>query len=102
MAKSPPTLGKRSTPRKWGTTSRASRQARGYGREWELTRDRILIRDRYLCQPCLKEGRTGAATQVDHVKPRAQGGSEADDNLQAICDRCHRAKTAREGQAGHR
>ena len=100
MAKAPPITGKRSVPRKWGTTSRASRHARGYGTEWDHTRARILKRDKHLCQPCRQAGQTSAATQVDHIKPRARGGSEADDNLQAICTACHLAKTAREGQAG--
>lgn len=75
---------------------------RGYGTEWDRTRAAILKRDKYLCQPCLIEGKATPATQVDHIKPRAQGGSEAPDNLQAICTAHHQAKTAREGQAGTR
>lgn len=27
-----------------------SRQERGYGRSWEIIRERILLRDKYLCQ----------------------------------------------------
>ena len=38
---------------------------------------------------------------VDHIKPKALGGSDSFDNLQAICKHCHREKTAQEGkQAG--
>ena len=33
------------------------------------------------------------ATQVDHIKPKAKGGTDDWDNLQSICDRCHDAKT---------
>lgn len=71
-----------------------SRHARGYGREWVRTRDAIMQRDSYLCQPCLAKGRPTPATQVDHIKPKAIGGTDEAENLQAICDVCHDAKTA--------
>jgi 5-methylcytosine-specific restriction enzyme A len=79
-------------------TSRQSRHERGYGWEWEKARKRVLVRDKYLCQLCMKAKRVRVATDVDHIVPRAQGGSEADDNLQSLCGDCHKAKTAREGQ----
>lgn len=99
MAKAPPRTGKRSSPRKWGVTSRASRHARGYGREWDQTRRDILKRDKWLCQPCLAKGLTTLAREVDHIKPRSQGGGEGWGNLQAICTDCHKQKTALEGRA---
>jgi 5-methylcytosine-specific restriction protein A len=74
--------------------SRQSRHERGYGSDWDKTRARILKRDRGLCIPCLMGGRPAPATQVDHIKPKAKGGTDADDNLQSICDDCHKAKTA--------
>lgn len=75
---------------------KSSRQSRGYGAEWVKTRTRILIRDLYLCQPCLAKGRPTEATEVDHVKPKAKGGTDDDDNLQAICHPCHVEKTQAE------
>lgn len=79
---------------------RGSRHQRGYGAEWDRTRKRILDRDEGLCQPCLRAGRASAGTQVDHIVPKSQGGSDDDGNLQTICPECHRAKTARESRGG--
>lgn len=76
--------------------SKQSRHDRGYGAAWVKTRARILIRDMHLCQPCRAKGRPTPATQVDHIKPKAKGGTEDDDNLQAICRNCHDAKTLAE------
>ena len=90
-----------SNPGGWKPDSiRGTRQARGYGAEWERTRKRILERDEGRCQPCLKADRTTLGTQVDHITPKAQGGTDLDGNLQTICEACHRAKTARESRGG--
>lgn len=35
-------------------------------------------------------------TEIDHVHPRALGGSEADSNLQLLCRTCHAAKTRKD------
>lgn len=75
---------------------RGSRHARGYGAAWDRTRLRILRRDAGLCQPSLRHGLVVQATAVDHVVPKAQGGTEDDDNLQAISATPHAAKTAAE------
>lgn len=71
-----------------------TRQQRGYGAAWDRLRKRILARDRYLCQPCLRKGRVRQATAVDHVHPKANGGTDDEANLQAICDPCHDEKSA--------
>lgn len=34
------------------------------------------------------------ATDVDHIVPRAQGGTDAPENLQPLCHACHSRKTA--------
>jgi 5-methylcytosine-specific restriction enzyme A len=61
---------------------------------WTLTRQRILVRDGHTCCAC------GApATHCDHVIPAAQGGDDTDENLQALCARCHQKKTAHEANA---
>ncbi|RQR78349.1 HNH endonuclease [Burkholderia sp. Bp9012] len=77
-------------------TVRGNRHARGYGSAWEKIRLRILRRDCGLCQPCLQVGRVTTATAVDHVVSKARGGTDRDENLQAICRDCHATKTARE------
>lgn len=83
--------------------SRESRQSRGYGAEWDRTRLRVLRRDSYLCQPCLRAfNRPTPAAQVDHIKPKAKGGTDDDGNLQAICVACHDAKTLRDKGARSR
>jgi len=73
---------------------RGTRQERGYDSKWDKLRLVILRRDLYLCQPCQRIGRPTPATQVDHVKPKAKGGTDDHDNLQGICHDCHKAKTA--------
>lgn len=76
--------------------SNESRHKRGYGHQWDKTRKAILERDRYLCQPCLRNDKPTVANQVDHITPKAKGGTDSADNLEAICDPCHKAKTARD------
>lgn len=73
-----------------------SRQARGYGRLWDALRPRVLRRDKHLCQECRRAGRATPATTVDHIIPKAHGGTDADTNLESLCWPCHRSKTATE------
>jgi 5-methylcytosine-specific restriction protein A len=79
---------------------RGSRHARGYGAAWERLRKAILARDDGLCQPCKRQGRVTVARHVDHITPKARGGTDDPKNLEAICVECHRTKTAREGRGG--
>ncbi len=80
--------------------SRGTRQARGYGAEWTKLRELVLRRDGGLCQVCLAAGNITSAREVDHVTPKAEGGTEDLANLQAICKPCHQAKTAKEAARG--
>ncbi|AXG42238.1 MULTISPECIES: HNH endonuclease [Photorhabdus] len=73
-----------------------SRHERGYGSRWDATRPRILKRDKYLCQDCKRGKRAVTATTVDHIIPKARGGTDDDSNLQSLCWSCHRRKTATE------
>ncbi|GGH24501.1 HNH endonuclease [Cribrihabitans marinus] len=96
-----------------GQDRRGSASQRGYGAPWRRLRKRILQRDLHLCQPCLSRSRTTAADAVDHIINKASATADEmitldgvrmhfDDerNLQAICNECHKAKTAREGNGG--
>lgn len=67
-------------------------QGRG-GRPWRRLRAYILERDCHLCQPCLRRKALTAANAVDHIRARANGGTDDPDNLEAICDTCHGHKT---------
>lgn len=49
-----------------------------------------------LCAVCLKESIVRSATDVDHIMPKSQGGTDDWDNLQALCKSHHSEKTARE------
>jgi 5-methylcytosine-specific restriction protein A len=60
----------------------------------------IMTRDAGLCQPCQAAGRVTIAAQVDHIVPKARGGTDDPGNLQAICRQCHQAKTDREKNEG--
>lgn len=75
---------------------RKSRQQRGYGAAWEKLRKLILQRDAYLCQPCREAGKLTPAKSVDHIVPKAKGGTDDPGNLRAICHDCHDAKTRRD------
>jgi 5-methylcytosine-specific restriction protein A len=87
----------------WSTLTR---QQRGYGRDWELKRARVLERDSHLCQclHCKASGRVAVATEVDHIVSRAKAQAlgwteeQAEDeaNLQAINTDCHKRKTQEE------
>ena len=56
-----------------------------------LLRRRILERDMYTCQKCgSKEEPT-----VDHIKPKAWGGTDAESNLETLCKECNRKKGCR-------
>ena len=59
-------------------------------KRWRMLRRSVLF-DEPLC-PC------GAiATDVDHIQPIEQGGAPFDrENCQALCKRCHSAKTRNE------
>lgn len=82
--------------------SRESRHKRGYGSRWDRLRLQVLKRDRWLCQACLAQGKITALGirrrdhAVDHIVPKAHGGSDDLPNLQSLCTACHEAKTARD------
>lgn len=53
---------------------------------------RVLRRDSFTCQEC---GCTDRPLHVDHVVARANGGSNDENNLQALCDKCNLRKGAK-------
>lgn len=71
---------------------RGSASKRGYGRRWQKLRRYILVRDPY----CKADGCHEWSTEVDHIKPRRDGGTDHPSNLQGMCQSCHSRKTALE------
>ena len=77
------------------TKTRGSAKARGYGGPWRRIRSRQLKAEP-LCRHCAEDGRTTAATLVDHVVPLDAGGTHETSNLQSLCRSCHAQKTLAE------
>lgn len=63
--------------------------------DWQQRRISVLERDGHRCQ-LRYPGCQGRATDVDHIQ---HGDNHNLDNLQAACNPCHLAKTAREAAA---
>ena len=59
-----------------------------YGRAWKKLRARFLLQHP-LCELCRSEGRLTAAEEVHHVLPLANGGTNEEGNLMALCKSCH-------------
>lgn len=74
---------------------------RGYGYGWRKLREEVLDRDAGLCQECMRHGRITPGTDVDHIVPKAEGGTDSLANLQTLCRECHKAKTLRERKNAH-
>jgi 5-methylcytosine-specific restriction protein A len=75
--------------------------ARGYGKEWSTIRAHVLAEEP-CCRYCLTQGKHTRATTVDHIRPKARGGTDARSNLCGCCDQHQRTKAAREGAQGYR
>jgi len=67
-----------------------------YGRAWRRIRARFLLRHP-LCEQCKSEGRLTAAEEVHHILPLADGGTNDESNLMALCKSCHSKITAASG-----
>ena len=64
--------------------------------EYRRNRPLAMQRDKWRCQ-LRYEGCAGAASQCDHKKSAAEGGTSELSNLQAVCKPCHGKRTARQG-----
>jgi 5-methylcytosine-specific restriction endonuclease McrA len=60
-------------------------------RTTRLGKRNIIIRDNHTCQYCLKVFSTNALT-LDHIIPKAKGGTSKWDNLVAACKKCNTKK----------
>lgn len=104
MPSKPPSLRPRKVPTERKLSNwdrRKTRQQRGYGREHELMRQRVLDEEP-LCRECAKTGRVEATRIADHIRPKAEGGTDDRENYQGLCIPCSKAKTARESGRARR
>lgn len=80
----------------WSGSTRRDRLPPG----WPAIRARILQRDGHRCTHTDHGQRCPApATDVDHITPVSQGGTDAPANLRSLCRRHHGLKSSAEGNA---
>ena len=75
---------------RYGRTPEAKKR---YGYQWRKLRAFFLAQNP-LCEMCKRQGKFTAATEVHHVKPLADGGSNDFENLMPLCKSCHSKITA--------
>lgn len=80
----------------WRQNAGVSAAQRGYGAEWQRIR-LVVLGQEPRCQVCGQR-----ATEVDHIVPKAKGGTDARMNLRSLCGPCHRTKTARDSRPASR
>lgn len=69
---------------------RVSAGERGYGSDWRRIRAAHLKQ----CPACVVCGLEDQSNNVDHIIPKAQGGTDDESNLQTLCHVHHSKKTA--------
>ena len=58
-------------------------------------REKVFERNNHQCQSCNKIDLTAKNLQVDHIIALAQGGPNDMSNLQTLCAKCNREKSAK-------
>jgi 5-methylcytosine-specific restriction protein A len=56
---------------------------------WSKKRALVMARDGRRCQLAIPGICLRDAAEVDHIRPRAVGGTDDMDNLRAVCKPCH-------------
>lgn len=63
------------------------------GNAFQATRIAVAERDNWTCQePTCGTRLTEAILEIDHIVPRARGGTDHPSNLRALCRPCNRRK----------
>lgn len=52
----------------------------------------VVLSEEPLCRPCTTRGRVTASAEVDHILALEDGGTDDRENLQGICEECHKVK----------
>ncbi len=73
----------------WPSIIRLSRYIHVPYKKVVLTRKNILRRDGYKCGYC---GRGDLTLTLDHIVPKARGGTDSWDNLVSACTKCNNKK----------
>jgi 5-methylcytosine-specific restriction protein A len=73
------------------------RSGMAYGAAYRRKRDECMRLANWRCQVMLPGICIGAASQCDHIVAVADGGGHELTNLRAVCDPCHKARTAQQG-----
>jgi 5-methylcytosine-specific restriction endonuclease McrA len=58
-----------------------------YGADWAYVREKVMQRDGYKCVVCGNSNKL--LLQVNHITPKAYGGTENMENLVTMCVFCH-------------
>lgn len=83
--------------------TRPTAAARGYcTAAWQRTRLAVIARDEGRCQLCgeLVDGADRTA-HIDHIIEKANGGTDALENLRLVHRHCHSRRHASESSFGH-
>lgn len=71
------------------------------GRKLQRLRDRLFTQQP-LCVLCQQAGRVTIATIRDHIVNLKAGGTDTEDNVQALCQACSDTKTHQESMRGRK
>lgn len=82
-----------------GLYVRESSSKRGYDSKWRTTR-KLFLNQHPLCEACKSKNKFVKASEVHHIIPIRDGGSNTFDNLMALCKSCHSKHTAVDGGFG--
>jgi len=63
-------------------------------------RYQVLQRDKFRCQICGTDSKSGGLLQVDHIKAKVHGGSDELENLRTLCLECNIGKRVVEKESG--
>ena len=67
---------------------RGYKNSERYGYQWRKLRC-LFLTNNPLCEMCKREGRYTDATEVHHIKPLSEGGTNDFENLMPLCKSCH-------------
>lgn len=70
-----------------------------YGYQWRKIRA-FFLSENPLCEMCKREGRYTDATEIHHVVPLSEGGTNDFENLMPLCKSCHSRITMKEINKG--